>query len=369
MANAIGLVNLHSDVSLGGLTERRPVASVSFLGRYGIIDFVLSNLSNSGIDTVGVLIKEKPRSLFKHIGGGNAWNFNSKTGGISLLYDEKYAGDDMYNHDINNLIENIAFLDKAKEEYVVVAPAHIITTLNYADVLEAHENSDADVTMVYAKIKDANENFIGGDALTIKDKTVTAIEKNKGNRKNRDVSLETYVMSKKTLLKLIKKATKTSVFYNLGDTLAYMADELKIAAYQFKGFVRDVNSYAAYFKTSMDFLDVDTYTSVFKTNWPIYTNTNDTPPAKYKKNASVNSSFVANGCIIDGTVENSILGRNVVVGKGAVVKDCILFSGSKVDAGKKLDYVILDKEARVKNVEELTGKADAPVYVKEGDVA
>ena len=89
MANVVGLINLHTDISLKGLTERRPVASVSFLGRYGIIDFVLSNFSNSNVDKVGILVKEKPRSLLKHIGSGSAWNFNSKKGGISLLYDEK----------------------------------------------------------------------------------------------------------------------------------------------------------------------------------------------------------------------------------------------------------------------------------------
>ena len=114
MANVVGLINLHSDVSLKGLTERRPVASVSFLGRYGVIDFVLSNFSNSRIDKVGILVKEKPRSLLKHIGSGNAWNFNSKRGGISLLYDEKYANSNMYNHDINNMLENIAISAKQK---------------------------------------------------------------------------------------------------------------------------------------------------------------------------------------------------------------------------------------------------------------
>ena len=159
MAKVVGIVNLHSNVSYKGLTERRPVASVSFLGRYGIIDFVLSNMSNSNVDNVGVLIKEKPRSLFKHLGNGNSWNFNSKSGGVSLLYNEKYANNPMYNHDINNLVENIAFLEKSKADYVVIAPAHIITTMDYRDVIEAHEKSGATITMVYKKIKDAKEAY------------------------------------------------------------------------------------------------------------------------------------------------------------------------------------------------------------------
>lgn len=367
MANTIALVNLHSDISLGGLTERRPVASVSFLGRYGIIDFVLSNLSNSGIDQVGVLIKEKPRSLFKHIGSGNAWNFNNKRGGISLLYDEKYANSVMYNHDINNMIENIAFLEKSTADYVIIAPAHIITTIDYADVIAAHAASGAEVTMVYAKVNNAKDAFIGSDSLTITDGVVTAIEKNKGNRKSRNISLETYVFNRKTLIKFLAQAQKLSAFFDLRDMLTYCVDEMKINGYQFKGFARIIDSYAAYFKVCEEFLDADVHTAVFKQNWPIFTNTNDTPPTKYTKNAKVKGSFIANGAIVGGTVEHSIIGRNVEIGKDAVVKNSIIFSGAVVGAGAVLDNVIVDKDARIKRVTELIGTADDPIYVKEGE--
>ena len=287
MAKVVGYINLHSDISYKGLTERRPVASVSFLGRYGIIDFVLSNMSNSNVDTVGILIKEKPRSLFKHLGNGNSWNFNSKSGGVSLLYNEKYANSPMYNHDINNIVENIAFLEKSKADYVVIAPAHIITTMNYAEVVDAHAKSGAEITMVYQKINNADEAFVGSDFLRLKGKQVMEIKNNKGNRKERNMSLETYIINKKTLLKLIQYAQKISSFFNLRDTLAYLCDERKIMAYEYKGFARCIDSYEAYYKVSMEFLDMDISTQVFKSTWPIFTNTNDTPPTKYLKNACV----------------------------------------------------------------------------------
>lgn len=367
MAKVVGLVNLHSDVSYKGLTERRPVASVSFLGRYGIIDFVLSNMSNSNVDTVGVLIKEKPRSLFKHLGNGNSWNFNSKSGGVSLLYNEKYANSPMYNHDINNLVENIAFLEKAKADYIVIAPAHIITTMNYAEVIDAHARSGAEITMVYQRINNANESFVGSDYLRLKGKQVTEIKKNKGNRKERNISLETYVINAKVLLKLIDYAKKISSFFDLKDTLAYLCDERKIMAYEYKGFARCIDSYDAYYKVSMEFLDMDVSTQVFKSTWPIFTNTNDTPPTKYLKNAQVKKSFVANGAIIDGEVEGSILSRNVIIGKNAAVKNCIILNGSKVSPGAHLENVIIDKDARIEKKTELIGDAE-PLYVKEGDV-
>ena len=175
MAKTVGIVNLHSDITFKGLTERRPVASVSYLGRYGIIDFVLSNMSNSNINTVGVLIQNNPRSLFKHLGTGNEWNFNQKKGGISLLYNEKYANNPKYNHDINNLVENIAYIKDANPDYVVVAPAHMITTMNYNEVIDHHIASGSEVTIVYQNIENADEAFIGSDYLKLEGSQVNEI--------------------------------------------------------------------------------------------------------------------------------------------------------------------------------------------------
>ena len=368
MAQVVGLINLHSDVNFTGLTERRPVASVSFLGRYGIVDFVLSNMSNSGIDSVGMLIQKKPRSLFKHLGNGNSWNFNSKAGGVSLLYNEKYANNPKYNHDINNLIENIAFLESAQSDYVVIAPAHIITTMDYSDVVKAHEKNGAEITMVYKKIKDAQEEYVGGDFVTVKGGLVEEVGINKGTRKDRAISLETYVINTKTLLRIMDKAKNISSFYTLRDALAYLCDEKQIHAYEYKGYARSLDSLESYYKYSLEFLDLDISSAVFKSNWPIYTNTNDTPPTKYLENADVKQSFVANGAIIDGLVENSIIGREVTIGKGATVKNCIIFSGSEVCPGAKLENVIIDKHARVEKQKELTGNSETPLYIKEGDV-
>ena len=368
MAKVVGIVNLHSDVSYKGLTEKRPVASVSFLGRYAVIDFVLSNMSNSNLDNVGVLIQEKPRSLFKHLGNGNYWNFNSKSGGISLLYNEKYANNPKYNHDINNLVENVAFLKKNNAEYVVVAPAHIITTMDYSEVVDAHIKSGAEITVVYKAIDNADEAYVGTDYVTLKGKNeVVELKQNKGNRKERNISLETYVFNKDVLLELMEYAKSVSSFFNLKDTIAYICDERKVLAYEYKGFARCVDSYEAYYNTSLELLDLEVNTQVFKSTWPIFTNTNDTPPAKYLKNASVKKSFVANGCVINGTVEGSVLAREVEIGEGAVVKNCVIFSGAKVAAGAHLENVIIDKDASVEKQLELRG-TDEPLYVREGDV-
>ena len=228
------------------------------------------------------------------------------------------------------MIENIAFLEVNSADYVVIAPAHIITTMDYSDVIECHEKAGADITMVYKKVHDANEAYIGCDCLTIKDKVVTKVERNKGSRKDRSISLETYVINTKTLLKVMKQAVKISSFFSLRDVLAYLCDEKQINAYEYKGYARCMDSLEHYYQYSLEFLDLDISSAVFKSNWPIYTITNDTPPAKYLTGSNVKKSIVANGAMINGTVENSIIGRNVVIGSGAVVKNCILMSGAVV---------------------------------------
>jgi len=368
MAKTIGLINLHSNISFKALTERRPVASVSFLGRYGMIDFVLSNFSNSDIDSVGVLIQEKPRSLFGHLGFGNEWNFNRKSGGVTLMYNEKYANNVRYNHDINNMVENISFIKKSKADYVVIAPAHIITIMDFEDLVKAHQESGAEITMVYQHIDNADSSFIGSDYLKIKNGKVEEIKINKGNKEERDISLETYVFNVDVLLDIINYATDLSSFYDLKDTLTYLINERDIYTYQYQGYARCFNSVENYLKYSLELLDDHVYSQIFKSNWPIFTRTNDTPPTKYKEHAVVNQSFVANGAVIDGKVEHSIIGREVEIGEGATVINSIIFTGSKIANGAYLENVIVDKDAVIKNITNLIGTTSNPLYVREGDV-
>ncbi len=367
MAKVISVVNLHNDGSFGELTKKRPVASVSFLGRYALIDFVLSNISNSNIDTVGVLIKEKPRSLFKHIGSGNYWNLNLKSGGLSLLYNEMYANNPHYNHDINNIIENIDFFKKSKADYVVFAPAHIITTMDYEEVVDQHEKLGSKVTMVYKELDTCDKDFIGEQYVEVHGNQIKKIHKNKGNFAKRNISLQTYVISMSYLEQIISRAQTISTFFTLQDILAYLCDEEVIHGYNYRGFARCFNSMESFFKTSLDFLDIDVFSQAFKSNWPIYTRTSDTPPSKYLESARVDRGIIANGAIINGTVENSVIGRNVIIGKGTVVKNSIIFTGTTICDGAYLENVIMDKNSKVEVCKELKGTASEPLYIKEGD--
>jgi len=221
-----------------------------------------------------------------------------------------------------------------------------------------------------ATVTEANLQYVGSITIDvalmeaaniIENEKVQIVNVNNGER------LETYVINTKELLEIMKKAHKISAFYDLKDILGYLCDEKQIHTYEYKGYARCLDSTAAYFKYSLEMLDIDISSRVFKSNWPIYTNTNDTPPTKYLENAKVKKSFVANGTVIDGTIENSIIGREVIIGKGAVIKNCVIFSGSKIAPNAVLENVIIDKRAKVEKKLELKGTENNPLYIKEGD--
>ena len=370
MAKIMGIVNLHHSIHLDSITDRRSLASTNFLGRYCFIDFAISNFTNSGINEIGILIKEHSRSLFRHLGSGDSqWALNSKTGGITLMYNEKYANNDRYNHDVNNLIENGWFLKQSNAEYVVVAPIHMVNIIDYSRALDEHIKSNADVTVIYKKVDNAKEEFIGCDYLTIdENKRVTRFQENLGSENERNISLEIYIMKKNVLTDLLVKAKATSAFFSLRDVLAYNASSLHINSSEYLRYLRLVDSTRTYLDVSLELLNPEVSKEVFNPEWPIYTRTYDSAPVKYTKNAEIKGSFISNGSIIKGKVENSILGRGVVVEEGAVVKNCVLFSDAHVGKDCHLEYVIADKETEVTFNKNIKGTKEKPLVIKEGDL-
>lgn len=368
MKHVIGLINLHNSIDLGPLTKRRSIASTSFLSRYAFIDFPLSNFANSGIAQVGILIREKPRSLFKHLGLGKEWSMNSKKGGITLLYNEQFANQPAYNHDINNLFENEYLLENPKLTEVVIAPAHILASIDFRPIIEAHRQSGAPVTMVTSEVQNANETFIGSDFVEINiDGRITHLGVNLGDKVRRYMSLGIYVISRDALFELMVKARHTSAFFSLRDIIAHQISFIHVHNYTFKEYVCCVDSLAHYQKYSLELLDPVNAERLLRPDWPVYTRTFDTPPTFYGPTAHVSRSFIANGAQIHGTVINSVIGRDVYVAPGAVVKNSVLMSRAHINNASHLDYVILDKESIVENVAHIEGAVDHPIVVNQGE--
>lgn len=369
MPRVLGLLNLHHSPSLGGLTSRRPFASTSFLGRYAFCDFTLSNFSNSGIDSTGILLKEKPRSLIKHLGSGKMYNANTKLGAVTIMYNEKYANNPRYNHDINNIIENRWVLDQSNAEYIVIAPAHMIYRLDFKDVINQHIKNHAQVTMVYKRINNGKGTFIDADTLRVEiDGRVSAISNNKGAKDDVCISMETYIISRTKLEEFIDLSQMTSQFFSLRDTIKYVINQLYVHSYEYTGYLRFINSEERYLEYSLELLNKDVLKELFDDSWPIYTRTHDTPPAKYGPHSKVKNCFISNGTICDGNVENSIICRSVKIEKGARIKNSIIFSNCVIGQDAVLENCIIDKSAQIIHIKELKGTKEHPLFVNERDI-
>lgn len=367
--NVLGIVNFEDDsVKIDGLGDYRPVPAVSFMGRYRIIDVILSNMTNSGIDNVQVYCKEKPRNLFDHLGDGGMYNINSKRGKMRILYGEKPFSSPVYNTDVANFLLNLQYIEEDTNPYVLVAPSYFVYNFDFNEAFKAHTESGADITALYTSTNDAKTRFLSCDVITMdKEKRITAFEKNRGKSKSRQVSMEAYILSKALFIQLIKQAANISSLYWFKDILHDQVEELVIKGYGVRGYVSCIDSLSEYYRTGMELKNPNNAELLFKEDRPIYTQTNDSSPTRYTSDADVKDSVIANGCLIEGTVEGSIIGRNVTIKEGAVVKNSIIMTDAVIDKDAKLEYVVVDKYAIVHHIKKLVGTETAPVYVKRRD--
>ena len=212
------------------------------------------------------------------------------------------------------------------------------------------------------------KSFINCDVLNLnKQKGVLSIDKNRGNYKSRAISLETYVLSKELFMDLVKKAANVSSLYWFRDIVNDECTELDIRGVAHRGYVACINDFRSYFNANMDLLDYDRVLDLFKPDWPIYTRTNDSCPAQYYSGVEVKQSMVSNGCLIEGDVVNSVIGRGCVIKKGAVVKNSVILPGAVIGEDVHIENVVVDKQARILRKKEILAQPDKPMYVKRND--
>lgn len=369
MCNALGIVNFPgSNVAVKGMHDYRPIAAFSFLGRYRLVDFVLSNMTNSEIEEIEIYLKNRPRSVFSHVGTGRHYNINSKRGGISILYGENSPESEFYNTDIASFKANLRTIKKSTKDYVVIAPSYMLYSMNYQTLVDQHVESGADVTIAYKAVENAKTNYFDCHTLQLnKQKGVLAIERNLGNYKNRNISMDTYVLSKELFIQLIDEALKASSLYWFSDILNDKCEELDIRGYHYRGYLAAITDLTSYYETNMELIDPEVAADLFKEEWPIYTRTNDSSPTKYTSDAKVRRCVISNGCRIEGEVENSVIGRGCVVKKGAVVKNAVICPNTVIGEDVYLDNVVVDKEVTISRVKNVQGVCGSPAYVRRGD--
>ena len=367
MSNVIGICNLHNEPHLGEITKNRPLAALSFLGRYGIIDFTLSNFSNSHIDRVYVLVRKGIVSIRKHIGSGSIWTNNTRLGHIELLINEKAISNKPFNTDLNNL-KTVIDVEELDYEYAVIAPTHFLSSMDFRPIIEAHKNSGAQITAVYTHVTNANRQFVNCRKYKVDGDKIVDSTRNFGRTEEADISLETYIINKKTLRKLLKDSEKVSQLYSINDMINFYINEktLDINGYCFDGFVVPILTLDDYINHSLDLLNYHIRSKLFLEDWPIYTTTHNTAPALYGKDAEVQNSFIANGAIIKGKVINSIISREVVIEKNAAVKNSIIFTKTLVSKDVKLDHVLCDKNVKIINAKRISGTDDEVIVISQG---
>ena len=369
MSKAFGIINFAgNDVQVNGMLDYRPIGAFSFLGRYRVIDFPISNMSNSGIDVMQVYVRRKPRSLVEHLGTGRHYNINSKRGKLNILFAETIEENNVYNTDIAAYIENFDCFDEIDSEYVVLAPSYMIYTADYSTFLQSHIESGADITLMYHSVDNAKDHVLNCQALDInKQKGVLSIEPNHGNTKSKNIFMDTYVMKKALFLELVQKAHKLSSMYTLADIVREECEELDVRAYSHRGFFATITDFNSYYEANMELINLKKATDLFDENWPIYTRTNDSCPTQYFDGSEVKSSVISNGCLIEGTIENSVIGRGCIIKEGAIVKNCVINADVVIGKGVHVENLVIDKHARLIRGKRVIAAPEKPGYIKRGD--
>ncbi|KKK36202.1 glycogen biosynthesis protein glgD [Mesobacillus campisalis] len=313
------------------LTSHRSVAAIPFGGRYRLIDFVLSNMVNSGIQSVAIFPKYQYRSLMDHLGSGKNWDLNRKRDGLfffpSPILDKPVSGIGSLEH----FAANIDFFTRSTQEYAVIANSYTVFNMDFSPLLEWHIQSECDITEV---------------------------------RKN-GASLGIYLLKTSLLMELIEGRQDTG-YLSMKDVATDINSPYRLCYYNYEDYAVMVNSVQNYYSASMDLLNPDIWSKLFLKERPILTKVKDEPPTRYSKDSIVKNAMIANGADIQGTVENCIIARGVKIAKGAIVRNSIVMQKSQIGENCVLDHVILDKDVKVSNGCTITGTDKAPNILRKG---
>ena len=357
-----------NDELLGNLTEKRSMASVPFGGRYRLIDFILSNLVNAKVYNVGIITKGNYRSLMDHLGSGIYWDLDRRNGGLRILppfYTNKTR---RYTGYIEALVGAIDFIKRSGSQYIVLCEPCFVANLDIESALKSHIKNEADVTVIYAEGK-APEKLPNKLCFTFDDQNrVNQIGIPEDSEAVTNYGLGTLIFNSDKLIKLIKEAYDNEGYGVYNDILKPNVKSLKIYGYKHTGYVAAMDSESAYYEANMKLLEQSVRSDLFNTNRPIYTKTRDDMPTRYGTKAIVKNSFIADGCVIEGTVKNSVLFRGVKVEKGAVIENSIVMQGGSIGENTKLNYVIADKNSAIGSDMILQGNDKKSFFIKKNQI-
>nr|WP_144363496.1 glucose-1-phosphate adenylyltransferase subunit GlgD [Lacrimispora amygdalina] len=371
-ANAIGIIFPNSyDNLVPELAGDRLMASIPFAGRYRIIDFLLSSLANCGISNIAIVVRENYHSLMDHLGSGRAWDLLRKNGGLSIF--PPYAEKNMkvYSGRVEALESILPYLKSKKEKYVIMMDANIAVDFDFNTMLAEHIESGADVTVAYTEQEIPAELIRAGShgdmyyTLKLDEGRVRRIFMNSEMCGKQNLSMNIYIMDREALIDKIHAAFVRGYSYFERDILAPRLEKYNIRGYKYDGYYARICGLKSYFDENMKLLDDENLNALF-TGGQIYTKIRDDNPTRYINGCKTKNNLVADGCVIEGDVENCVLFRGVKIAKGAKIRNSVLMQDTVVKAGARLDYVVTDKNVTIEVGQELKGTDTQPFYVAKG---
>lgn len=369
-SNALAIIfpNMYDRV-VPELTKERLMASVPFASRYRMIDFLLSSMVNCGIDNITILARENYFSLLDHLGSGREWDLSRKNGGLNIFppYAQKSMG--VYGGRIEGLASILAFLKAQKEKYVVLSDTNIAANFDFNALIASHKESGADITVAYTR-EEIPTAFLMAEpsrkdmyfTFELDGDKVTNLHINEKMSGVKNLGMNIYVVNREYLIDIVEEAFVAGGTCFERDILLPKMAELNIHGYEYTGYVARITSLKSYFDENMKLLDDENLDGLFAAN-PIYTKIRDDNPTRYIGEAKATNVMVADGCVIEGEIENCILFRGVKVGKGAKVKNCILMQDTVIEPNARMEYVITDKKVTISERKALQGSDTFPVFV------
>ena len=365
---AVGIIFSNiNDSNVAELVRVRTLGSIPFAGRYRLIDFPLSNMINSNINTVGIITKSNYQSLMDHVGSGKDWDLARKDGGVIILppYGDTESNS-LYSTRLEALKGITNFLYRADEEYVVMTDCDSVSRIDYNDVIDFHIKNKADVTLVYKKLKPEEYPSDLTSTFTVENNRIVDVNhKGKTTDDIANVFINVFVMKKTVLQNIVMDSISHGKRHIMIDVISPNLQSMKIMGYEHKGFFAGITSLQAYYDSSLKMLDKDVRHEVFGDR-SVFTKIRDSAPTKYGKSAIVKNSMIADGCEIEGEVENSIIFRNVKVARGTVVKNSIIMQDSVLGENCTINCIIADKKVTVRDRKVLSGSENHPFYIGKG---
>lgn len=368
--SALGIIFPNSyDAMVPELVNVRLMASIPFGSRYRLIDFILSSMAHCDIANISIMVNNNYHSLMDHLDSGREWDLVRKNGGLHIFPPFAEKESKPYVGRVGAMASILDFLRDQKEKYVVIADTNVVVNFDFKALIKAHIESGADVTAVYNE-QELPESLLKSTSndkgfyytMNIEDGRVTRMFVNAREPGIQNFCMNIYAIDRELLIDLVNTAFVHGQEFFERDVLLPKLNKLNVQGYKYNGYVARITDMKSYFDENMKLLDDHNLDALFSGS-PIYTKIRDDNPTRYIDGAKVQNVMVADGCIIEGEVENSVLFRGVKVAKGAKVKNCILMQGTSIEAGAEAEYLITDKNVTITAGKEMKGTDTFPVYI------